>query len=348
MESAHLHQSYTDLMMNEFQAVIGGDIGGTHIRLALVDTKGKIRVSVKSKVEGKAKENAESFLNQLLNITEELLGVAKREGLEVIAIGIGVAGKIDQEEGSIIFSPNLPQLNNFNISKGIKKKFDLPVFIENDANVFGIGEFWVGKAKEFENWLGITLGTGVGGCLFLNRKIWRGDPGIGFVAEIGHTTVFPGGRVCNCGKLGCLEAYASNSGLVRIVKKDILEGWENAKVKPNFAKDYLDNIEAIDSEFLFNMALKGDPYANALFEEFGYFLGVGISNVFTLLGICHAVIGGGVSKAWDVFFPALKRSLEDHSSMLPFEKMVIVKSELLDNASIVGSAKYALDRMGIR
>ena len=134
-------------------------------------------------------------------------------GLEPVAVGLGVAGKIDAKEGSVVFSPNLPRLDGYPLGRRLAESLQIPVYMENDANVFGLGESFTGAARGFPNWVGIVLGTGTGGCLFLNGKLWEGE-GLGFSGEIGHMIVEPGGPACPCGSKGCLEAFASARALV--------------------------------------------------------------------------------------------------------------------------------------
>ena len=186
-------------------AYIGVDLGGTNLKTALVNHAGKILEFRIAQVH--LEQGAESVSTELLVQCRALVHSAAKLGLKVAAIGLGVAGKIDRSTGSVIFSPNLPVLDGYPLGQELGRNLQIPVCMENDANVFGLGESWAGAARGVRNWVGIVLGTGTGGCLFLNGKLWEGD-GLGFSAEIGHMIVEPGGPACPCGSKGCLEAFA--------------------------------------------------------------------------------------------------------------------------------------------
>lgn len=198
-------------IMKRKDACIGIDLGGTNLRAALVDRRGKILE--KRVMHVPPERGAQAIFNELALQCRALIGAAAGLGFEVCSIGLGVAGKIDKAGASVIFSPNLPVLNGWPLGRYLMRDLDLPVVMENDANAFGLGEGWTGAARGVRNWVGVTLGTGTGGCLFLNGKLWEGD-GLGFSGEIGHMIVEPGGPVCPCGSKGCLEAFASARALV--------------------------------------------------------------------------------------------------------------------------------------
>ncbi|MCX7823408.1 MAG: ROK family protein [Syntrophobacterales bacterium] len=328
------------------EVVISGDIGGTHIRLSLVGKDGRIYSMVKREINETSRDDAHVFLASVKAWCIELFEYAKESRLSVLGVGLGVAGKIDYRRGLILFSPNLPVSHNISLVSELSSSLSLPVFIENDANAFGLGEAWMGGAREWKSWLGITLGTGVGGCIFLNGKLWRGDEEAGFAGEIGHTTVIPGGLVCACGKKGCLEAYSSEGGLRRQVFIDVKEGWKGSPVRPSDPDFYIKNVSNLTAKILFKRALEeDDAYARYLFDQLGRMLGISISNVFTTLGIHRVVIGGGVSNAWDLFVPSLYEALKDNCSMVEFQKILIVKSPLADSAAILGAARCAFDNL---
>ncbi len=308
------------------EAVLSGDIGGTHIRLAVVDTAGNIIRLIKVKIERSTGRS--NLTKQLISSAQELIQWASTKNIKILGVGIGIAGKIDPSEGKVIFSPNLPEANGKNISKIVSEYTKCPVFIDNDANVFGRGEAWRGEGSKVRSWLGITLGTGVGGCIILNNKLWQGDKNIGFVGEIGHMTIYPDGFRCACGKRGCLEAYASEGGLLRRIAHDNLYS-SSGRIK--------------SAKLLYLKALEGDPVAVKLFEDFGRALGIAIANGFTLLGVRHAIIGGGVSQAWEVFKQSMFDAAYSNCSMLSSDQIFIVKSKLGDEAAILGAAKLVLD-----
>jgi glucokinase len=311
---------------------IGVDIGGTHLRAALVDSSGKILESRKTDI--RIDLGAKAASERLLVQCEELAQSAVNLDLHPKAVGLAVAGKIDKAEGRVVFSPNLPALDGYPLGSELRDKMGMPVFMENDSNAFGLGESWAGAAKGIGNWVGITLGTGVGGCLFLNGTLWEGD-GLGFSGEIGHMIVEPGGPACLCGSNGCLEAFASARVLVAGAEKIISEG-----LRERTLYDLWKNHN-LSAESIYECARWGDRPAAGLFNRMGWALGIALANLFTVLGIRHALIGGGVGGAWTQFIGPLRSSLSKNISMLDPNKAIILRGSLGDNAALIGAAGLA-------
>jgi len=282
----------------------------------------------------------ESISNVLLAQCRTLADSAAKMGLEVGAIGLGVAGKIDGSSGTVIFSPNLPVLNGYPLAKNLQQNMAIPVCMENDAKVFGLGESWAGAARGIRNWVGIVLGTGAGGCLFLGGKLWQGDC-LGFSAEIGHMIVEPGGPDCPCGSKGCLEAFASARALVSGAKKAL----RSQGIKEGLLHE-CEMEGKLSAESIYDCAKRGDPTALALFDKMGWALGLCLANLFSALGIRCALIGGGVSSAWDLFIGPLQKSLAQNSSMLDPGSALILRSSLGNDAALIGAA--LLSRKGRR
>ncbi len=317
-------------------AYIGVDLGGTNLRTALVNHSGKILES--RTAQARVDQGAESVSKTLLAQCRALVRSAAKLGLKVAAIGLGVAGKIDRSTGSVVFSPNLPVLDGYPLGRELGQNLEIPVCMENDANVFGLGESWAGAARGVRNWVGIVLGTGVGGCLFFNGKLWEGD-GLGFSAEIGHMIVEPGGPVCPCGSKGCLEAFASARALLSGAKEAVCG--QSVKEGPLHA---LDKVGKLSAHTIYACAKKGDPAALALFDKMGWALGICLANIFSVLGIRLAVIGGGVSSAWDLFITPLEKTLAQNSSMLDPGVAVILRSRLGNDAALIGAARLSRKR----
>ncbi len=256
-------------------------------------------------------------------------------GGTVIGVGLGVAGKVDHKRGWVIFSPNLPAMRDYPLGPEVESSLGVPVLMENDANVFGIGESWVGAGRGITNWVGLTLGTGVGGCLILDGRLWNGDC-LGFAAEIGHLIVHPEGPRCACGLKGCLEAHASGSALLQFVADAVTTGaltrgplyelWQDGK---------------LSAREIYQCSVAGEAVAQKAFARMGWALGLALANLFTVLGIRTAILGGGVSAGWDQFIEPLRKSLAEHSSMLVVADAEIRKSALGDDAALLGAARLA-------
>lgn len=312
---------------------IGVDIGGTNLRAALVDGSGTILESIRTQI--RIDLGARAALDRLAAQCLILIRSARSRGLAPRAVGLGVAGKIDKLSHSVVFSPNLPAMRNYPLGSELHTRIGIPVFMENDANCFGLGESFAGAARGIANWVGITLGTGAGGCLFLDGRLWEGD-GLGFSAEIGHMIVLPGGPPCPCGCRGCLEAFASATAVVRGARECIEQGIVREGPLADLARNGQLSAEAIHA-----CARRGDAASVSLFEKMGWALGIALANVFSILGIRHAVLGGGVSAAWDFFSGSLHSSLSGNVSMLDPDLAVVTRGILGDNAALVGAARLA-------
>ncbi len=316
---------------------IGVDMGGTHMRLALMDHQGRCREFRKGSSLGN--EPPEVVLQELSKRCIQLIQWARERKGEVLCVGLGVAGKLDGNSGRVIFSPNLPTLGGFPLGKELERSIGIPVIMENDANVFGLGEAWVGKARGIPHWIGITLGTGVGGCFFANGTLWKGDD-LGFVGEIGHMIVDPDGPECACGKRGCLEAHASAGALIRGIRDARAQG------RP-LSRELVDALErnTLDAAAVHRAAEAGDEVSRELFSRMGWALGLALANLFTFLGISTAVIGGGVSAGWSAFAPSMEKTLGSTSSMLDPDRIHVHRSSLGDMAALYGAARLAWDRV---
>lgn len=317
----------------ERDMVIGVDVGGTHLRTALVDREGSIllRGRIETAAAAGVRETSERLSRECLALKDGAAALGGR----VRAVGLGVAGKVDGATGKVIFSPNLRALDGYAVAPELAKAIGLPVVLDNDANVFGMGEARAGAGRGIENWLGIVLGTGIGGCLILKGDLWTGD-GLGFVAETGHMIVDPAGPRCICGLRGCLEAHASGRALKEGVEKAAAKGALGAGV-------LRDRLEAgtLDAEAVHLAAREGDSLAKSLFQRMGWALGLAVANLFTVLGIRSAVIGGGVASSWDQFIGPLSESIDRHSCMFDVSEARILRGALGDDAALLGAGLLA-------
>ena len=316
-------------------ACIGIDLGGTNLRAALVGRSGKILGVRATQAAGL---DAESIFRELAALCRELARSGAAGSLKIAAIGLGVAGKIDPSRGLVVFSPNLPMLDGYPLGRRLEESLQIPVYMENDANVFGLGESLAGAARGLRNWVGIVLGTGAGGCLFLNGRLWEGD-GLGFSGEIGHMIIEPGGPACPCGSKGCLEAFASARALVAGARSALTVS--GIKEGPLGA---LEGAGRLSAKSIYECAKDGDRAALKLFDKMGWALGIALANLFSALGIRCAVIGGGVGGAWDLFIASLEKTLARNCSMLGAQGALVLRSRLGDDAALIGAARLALKR----
>jgi glucokinase len=278
--------------MNSF--AIGVDLGGTNLRIAAVDTTG--RVLEKISTDAEVARGRDYVLDEMCKNVRDL--AAKLGGAGGLAgIGIGVPGIIDRQTGLVHESPNLPGWRDYPVRDEIERRLRTNVILENDANVAALGEKWLGIASQVDDVCMLTLGTGVGGGLVLQGNIWHGMTGM--AGELGHTTVDPYGVKCGCGNQGCLEQYASATAVKRMALEAIARG-----EAPELAKA-MDRDPEFSAKAIYQMAVQGDEPARQIFRTVGQSLGIALANVINIFNLPMYVIGGGVANAWDAFAPAM-------------------------------------------
>ena len=317
-------------------AVVGIDLGGTNVRLALVNFRGEILSRWERATASMPHQAAlVSTLAEDLALAGE---TARAQDLEIKGVGIGVPGRIKPAEGLVVFSPNVPALNECPLIALLAPEVNHPLFLENDANLFALGEHWLGAGAGHQHMLGITLGTGVGGGLILDGQVWSGTEGT--AGEIGHLTVDPEGRKCHCGNRGCLETMAAASWTVTWVKEQLAQGASSW-----LRELYETDPDAIGGQTLVVAAQQADPLARRAFDRVGRSLGQAIAGVVHLLGISRVVIGGRFARAWDVFAYSLEEELHRRLTLFPPEAVSVCPAKLGDDAGLVGAARLAWDNV---
>lgn len=307
--------------------VIGIDLGGTKISTALSDFEGKVISNVV--VPTKASEGEIPVLNRIIGTVEEVINKAKVEINEVEAIGIGSPGPLDAKKGIIVATPNLP-FKNFNVTEPIRERFNIPVYLDNDANVATLGEFMFGAGKGKENLVFMTVSTGIGGGAIINGKIYRGNTCNAL--EIGHSTVDPHGPRCNCGNLGCLEVLASGTAIGR-------KGQEAAATN---VETSLKEYDKITSYEVFKEAEKGDEVAKEIRDEALNYLGIGVANAVAIFDPEMVIIGGGVTQVGDVLFDKVRQVVNKRCFKNMAEACEIVPAGLGTDAGVVGAVALAI------
>lgn len=307
--------------------VIGVDLGGTKISTALSTLEGNI-IS-QTVVPTNAKEGEEAVLNRIIKTIEEVLNGGEISVSEVEAIGIGSPGPLDSKKGLIITTPNLP-FKNYNVVKPISDKFDLPVYLDNDANVATIGEYMFGAGKGKENIVFFTVSTGVGGGAILNGQPYRGNTSNAL--EIGHTTVNPNGPRCNCGNVGCLEAISSGTAIGKRGQEAVESNVETS----------LRKYENITSYEVFTEAKNGDEVAIDIVDNAMNYLGIGVANAVAIFDPEMVIIGGGVSKVGDILFDKVRAVVEKRCFKSMSESCEIVPAGLGSDAGVIGAVALAI------
>jgi glucokinase len=292
--------SDTLLPMPDFS--IGVDLGGTNLRIAAISTDGQLleKITLGVKVALGRDHVIGEMCDAIHRLTEQYRGSGR-----FVGAGIGVPGIIDMETGMMRKSANLPGWSDYPVRDVIERRLGARVFLENDANVAALGEKWLGAARDVDNMAMITLGTGIGGAIILNGKIFYGMNGM--AGEFGHVTIEPNGVPCGCGNHGCAERYASATALVRMAREAIDSGQAPALAK----------AASSDAEFsarsIYNLAIQGNEDAQRIFHRFGVSLGMLMADLVNILNLDMFVIGGGVISAWDAFAPSMFAEMRERS-----------------------------------
>jgi glucokinase len=293
---------------------IGIDLGGTNLRVALVSRDGKLIKKTKE-------PTSEEIVDSIFRAAEDLFSD------EIEGIGLGVAGLIDKKSGRVLISPNLHVVERIDFINEIKERFNVPVFLENDANAAALGEKWIGAGRDFSSFVLLTLGTGIGGGIVYNKKL------LGVSAEIGHMSINMDGEKCHCGNSGCLESYASARAILTKAIS-ILEKGRDSLLKEHSSG----NIYKLTAEDIYKAALDGDSLARELLRDAGRYLGIGIANIINLMSPDAIILAGGLLGAWDIYIQEAIKEASRRAFKELFDKVKIIPSSLMDDAGIIGSA----------
>ena len=305
---------------------IGVDIGGTNIKLGIISDAGKI--VKKGMVETRADGGPDVVVSQIKKgITELLLKNAKK----ITGIGIGCAGTVNQEKGIVENPPNLPKWDKVPLGRLIKRAFGYDVFLDNDANAAAIGEMHFGAGKNLNSFIMVTLGTGIGGGIIINKKIYYGD--FGAAGEIGHTIIDYNGPKCNCGSFGCIEAYVGNHYLVKRIQKEI-QNVQDTKIWDLINHD----IERLSPRVIDEAAQAGDEYAKSIVIQLGEYLGYSFASLANILDISEFIVGGGVAGFGKPLFDAAQKKAAERALISIRKRIKVRPAKLKNDAGIQGSS----------
>lgn len=309
---------------------IGVDLGGTKIKVGIVNEEGQI---VSSGIINTDPSHNDKVI--MKDMTAEIDRLIKGEGLQrqdIKSIGIGVPGLVDYEKGSIIYCTNLSWYNVEAVSY-LKEHFNIPVYIENDATVAAYAESLFGSTKEAKDSVFLTIGTGIGGGIIINNQIIRGAHGAG--SEIGHMVIGENFYDCNCGRNGCFETLASATAMIKYALHKMSTDYPNSSLQKISEKS--GHLEAKD---IFDQAKLGDPLAIETVNRTAKYMAIGIANIYNILDPEIIAIGGGVSKAGDSFFDLIRSNVKKmtlvSSDSIDYGK--IVRADLGNDAGIIGAA----------
>ncbi|CYU97015.1 transcriptional regulator/sugar kinase [Streptococcus suis] len=314
--------------------IIGIDLGGTSVKLAILTTEGEIQEkwSIKTNILDDGSHIVPDIIDSIKQ-RFETYGLTKDDFL---GVGMGSPGVVDSEAGTVIGAYNL----NWKTLQLVKEQFEsalgLPFFIDNDANVAALGEQWVGAGNNNPNVVFMTLGTGVGGGVIAAGNLIRGVKGAG--GELGHITVdFDEPFACTCGKKGCLETVASATGIVNLSRRYADQYAGDAKLK-----QMIDDGQDVTAKDVFDLAKEGDDLALIVYRHFSEYLGVACANIAAVLNPAYIVLGGGVSAAGEFLLDGVRKVFAENSFPQIKESTQIVLATRGNDAGVLGAASLVL------
>jgi glucokinase len=307
---------------------IGIDIGGTKIIAGLVDESG--RVTCKMKIPTEMERGYTGIKENIAGLIRTILAEGKADAQKVERVGIACAGQIDKMTKNILFSPNL-DWHNVPLKDDIEKLCNIDTFIENDVNAAVYGEWKFGLKEVPEDVIGVFMGTGIGGGLIINRRLYRGFSHVG--GEVGHITVNPDGYKCRCGNTGCFEAYCGGSYIIERVKAEIDKGYRGK------IWDIIEgNPGSLHTGHIEEAYLLGDIQCRRIWGEVIEYMGIALASLVNLLNPEVIILGGGAVYGSRYFIEDVKAVIEKRAMQASLAGLKIVKAKLGEDAGIVGAA----------
>lgn len=321
--------------------VIGIDLGGTNIVGGMLSEDGSRQVALQG-ASTHAETGASGVIARIVQLTESLIAEAKSSaGVErgqIMGVGIGAPGPLNRSEGIVLVAPNLGW-RDVPIRQIVSDAVGLPAELDNDANCATLGELWLGAARGARHVVGITIGTGIGGGLVLDGRLHHGASDV--AGEIGHTTIEAAGRLCGCGNLGCLEAYASGPAIAQRAR-EALEGSDASDLWALADEDPM----SITAETVYAAALAGDSLARLIVRETAEYLGTGLANLLNVFNPELVVIAGGVTRAGDALFEPLRAAVKRRAFRPAVDACRIVPGSLPGTAGMAGAVAIFLAAHG--
>ena len=319
--------------------VLGIDIGGTNLVVGAVAEDGSALQALRSETT-RAEEGSDAVLRRLGAMGRAVMDETRQlvPGATFAGAGVGAPGPLDTKRGVVLLTPNLGWVD-LPLRQLVQDALGVPAAIDNDANCAVLGECWMGAARGAKDVIGITIGTGIGGGIVVNGRLYHGASDC--AGEIGHTTVEVNGRRCKCGNYGCLEAYASGPAIARRAVEAIEAG------QPSKLPDYVDGaLEKITAQTVYQAAHDGDELAEEVVGDTAKFLGAGIANMINIFNPEIVVVFGGVTYAGEHLFGPLRREVAKRAFKPAVAVCRIVPAELIGTAGVYGAARTFIDQNG--
>ena len=317
--------------------IVGVDLGGTNARAAVTDIKG--RILGQGRRPSMAMEAPEVTISQIIQSIRDAMSAAGIKDHDIRGIGMGVPGRHNSKQGVVMWSPNFRDMwAGVQVLAPIKEEFGVPTYMGNDANVAALGEFRFGAARDVNSMVMMTLGTGIGGGIILDGKLWLGANEAG--GEVGQQIVNPGGMKCGCGNIGDLEGEARRDTIVERAVRKIFMGRKTI-LTDMVPPKYYDLTPAMIAD----AASKGDEVALEVMEETGFYVGLGVTNLISILNPDMVVIGGGISQAGDALWGPIMRTVRANGLTQALEVCQVVPAQLGDDAGIMGGVVLVLQEL---
>ena len=308
----------------------GIDLGGTFIKCGIVDSDGKLLI--KDKIPTNKARPFEELVKDMAGLVSEL---EKKACVKLKSVGVGSPGTVDSKTGVVVYCGNLG-FHKVPLGRELQKLLNLPIYVTNDANAAALGESFIGAGKKYKDMILVTLGTGVGGGIIIDGKLFEGNRSAG--TEVGHIVICKDGEQCTCGRRGCFETYASATALVRQAKKAMEADRESVLWKLCGG-----NIDALDGKMFFDAVELCDKTAKKVLRSYTDYLAEGIVNLANVFRPQIVLIGGGISAAGDLLLNPLRRKV---SRLLfggnKYAHVELKIASLGNDAGILGCAKLAM------
>ena len=318
---------------------VGCDLGGTNIKAGLVNVdNGEILIS--KSIPTSSRKGPDSVLKRMAHLIIDLIEESAYELRDIGGIGISAPGMIDLDTNTTLFLPNLyGEWRGVPVGEKITSYLGLKISMLNDVRAITFGEWAFGAGQGVDSMACFAVGTGVGGGLVVNNRLVLGIEGT--AGELGHQTVDPNGPICGCGNHGCIEVFASGPAIAAEAARGVLQGWST-----KIAEIIDGDLNKLTPQVVTKAAEMGDEFALEIWERAGRYLGIGVANILTSVGVKRVVIAGGVGKAGDLLINPIKRVVKERVFLMPAEKVEILPAKLGTKAGIVGMAAWSASKMG--
>lgn len=316
--------------------VLAADLGGTRLAAALVSADGRIIHREDSLTL--AGEGPRAVTDHLFSVLDNLL---HRQGLvpsHLAAIGLGVAGIVDLSSGRVVSGPHLPGWHNVPLRDTVAQKYGLPVHLLNDASAAALGEHRYGAGRGARNLVLLTLGTGIGGGIIIDGRLYQGA--LGTAGEFGHMSIDVGGEEDVCGNLGCLETFVSGPAIAAAVRDRLAAGEKSSRLEAATGQP-----DGITAEKVGDAARRGDALARDVIRRAGEYLGIGLVNVVNIFNPELVIIGGGLAGLGSLLLVPARRIVRERAFSPAAQKVCIVPARLGNDAGLIGAAACALDAL---